>query len=186
MNKDFLNEYIIPANTHYSWRFHLPRLRFNVQKDLTFIVKFDSSCKYDLKDVDQLDINKLYGMSFGLFRHENSYRVGWTYNLKTNKIDLYHYWYEHGERYSSFIVGVPLNVKVIVNIKFKPKDANNYRIGDIGSSIETSVSAIGLPLVKKAIPFNLENVPSYGLTLFPYFGGNEKAPHKMKIYLQVK
>jgi len=184
MNNMIMTEFVIRKGAHYSK--HFPKLNCNAQDDFQFIVKFDESCKYDLKDEDQLDINKLFGTSFGFNHHKNSFRIGWAYNIKTNKIELYNYWYENSIRFSSLITSVPINLKTIVSVKFHPKDINNYTLGDLGGYIETSVSAIGINPIKTTVPYDLENVPQYGLVLFPYFGGNKTAPHNIKIFLQVK
>lgn len=179
-----MTEFKICKGKHYSK--HFPKFNFNTQKDFSFIVKFDDSCRYILNEIDQLDINKLFGTSFGFNHHKNSFRIGWVYNPKLDKIELYNYWYETGVRHNSLIATIPLNLKTIVEVKFHLKDINNYTLGDLGSYIETKVSAIGIALAKTIIPYDLENVPRYGLVLFPHFGGNQTAPHDIKILLQIK
>ena len=79
-----MKEYVIKQGEHYSnheLKLYLGKKSFKI----TF--QFDETARYDLGDIDQLDINKLCGVSFG--SHEiNSIRIGWNYNLFTDKIDI--------------------------------------------------------------------------------------------------
>ena len=159
-----MKKYTIKAGQHYS--FHLPKLYVG-KKDFKITCQFTESCRYDLGTIDQLDINKLAGISFG-YHEINSIRIGWNYNWKNNKIDLYWYIYEDGFR----------------------------RYGKIDSCEIGEVKEIELLLLKDSKEFyiktnNANLTVNYrypelliGYYLFPYFGGEPyPAPHDVELYM---
>lgn len=164
--------YSINQNSHRSGYYFKP-LIFN--NELSFNVSFDDNCKYDLGNVDQFDINKLIGISYG-FHHNNSIRIGWRYNTKIDKIELLPYIYVNGKRLTEdtcpVILSISTNQRVYGMISH---DFGSYRIllytRDSGH-IEYRFSTGDTKL------------PSVGYVLFPYFGGNVKAPHKMTIDME--
>lgn len=148
---------------------------------LFYKVKFDSSCRYDLGDEDQKDINKLFGLGyFSWFKsisHTDSARFGWNYNRDNDRINLYSYCYVNGnpnfdyynpichckidQEYEMYL-GISLN-----NYNFIVWEGNNILN-------EGSIS----------IPHNHKKKISFLLS--PYFGGNKTAPHPMMISLEKK
>ena len=46
---------------------------------------------------DHLDVNKLFGMSYG-FHHKNSARFGWRWDLEKNLVEILGYTYVNGVR----------------------------------------------------------------------------------------
>ena len=73
MNKDY-KYFKLKKDSHYSG------FRFNPncdKKSFRIEVIFTNECAYpSFGDVDDHDINKLYGISWGM-HHKNSYRIGW-------------------------------------------------------------------------------------------------------------
>jgi hypothetical protein len=134
---------------------------------LVFTVKFDSSAIYTTSDPqNQLDINKLYGFSDNnADHHQFSARIGWRWS--DNKLRLFGYVYNYGEVISAEIctveIGTPVNCVIIA-------DNNQYHF---------RVNAIQLSL-----PRSSTTPKASGYKLFPYFGGDESAPHDINIWIK--
>jgi hypothetical protein len=159
-----MKKYVIPAGEHYST--HSVKI-YSGKTSLPFIVNFDESCSYDLGTIDQLDVNKLAGVSFG--NHEtNSIRIGWAYNLETQKMDLFAYCYENGVRIIHPIGNCNLSEDVSIKLELNFKN-NFFRVTRADSAFQEF--SYTYPFLKA------------GYYLFPYFGGNNPAPHEMIIYL---
>lgn len=133
--------------------------------------KFDKNCEYDLMSVDQYDINKLFG--FGQLYHEkNSCRLGWTWNLDKKKMEIHAYCHVNTTRVTEWICDVDLDKWYIGEIWLE--NGNYYfRVLD-----EDKTDVLGYTQIQYAFSLNI------GYLLKPYFGGNQVAPHEMKIYLE--
>jgi hypothetical protein len=128
-------------------------------------VVFDESCRYELAGEDQFDVNKLLGFSVGFDHHRESVRFGW--RSSGNLVELSAYAYINSRRYIEQICLVPLNTKVDLFLEVEP---DVYRW-----SVSTALginSELRIPKVRKF---------SAGYTLWPYFGGNQAAPHDIQI-----
>lgn len=164
-----MKTYTIKKDSHRSGYCFRPLIG-NVS--IGFSVLFDDNCKYDLGTIDQLDINKLIGISYG-YHHTNSIRIGWRYNTATDKIELLPYIYTDGKRLPidelPIILSIPTGKMVYGMIS---QSNNKYKIllytKDTGHSVCTFSSGD-------------KELNKIGYMLFPYFGGNMKAPHKMNI-----
>jgi hypothetical protein len=155
--------YTIPAGSHYSTQSAYHPL--NVSK-IRFKARFDSSAVYQTIDGDnQKDINKLYGMSDCESDHQvNSARFGWRW--VDSALEIWAYSYVNGERKLIFVSNVPLNSSVTYEIIFT--DTNYmFRVNDI---------EVSLPRHCKG--------EAKGYKLYPYFGGDENAPHKITIEIE--
>ena len=142
---------------------------FNIFHDsdrLAYLVKFDSSTLYLDDSVDRFDVNKLFGFSIGL-HHNNSYRFGW--NCLNNKIHIYAYSYIN-------------KVRVINEICVIDTD-KEYRFIIRINKGKVLFSVIGEDYSIKQVSQAYLTNNFFGYTLWPYFGGNKKAPHKMLIKL---
>jgi hypothetical protein len=80
--------------------FFRPKLHF-FKNEICKRVKFDKSAQYQLNNVDQFDINKLFGISYG-FHHKNSARFGWRWSTRMEKIEILAYVYRDGKRVSEW------------------------------------------------------------------------------------
>lgn len=132
--------------------------------------EFTESCKYILDSGDQYDWNKLFGFSAGLFGiHNNSARFAWRYNPQTNKIEIAAYCYIDGERYWNIMHAVDVNT------------ALNYKISVLKDSVVFTILDDLIPVAKYHMHFNinLKDAPKYECGI--YFGGNRRAPHRIKI-----
>lgn len=134
---------------------------------LSFIVKFDSSAIYQTTSKgNQDDINKLFGFSDNNAQHQQySARFGWRWS--NNALRIFGYVYNNGVR------------------SFK-----DLGIVDIGKDNYCSIKVSG-----KTYIFNLNGKSSTmsresttekaeGYKLFPYFGGDEAAPHTILIWIK--
>jgi hypothetical protein len=167
-----MKEFKIKAGKHRSGYFFRPVFGNTI---LTFNATFKDGCQYDIGLPDQLDINKLIGLSYG-YHHSNSVRIGWRYNTTTNKIDLLAYIYRNKERLTEdtcpVIASVDINETVYGMISYERKQ---YRI-----ILYTESD------VYNEVCYDIYNtkLPKIGYVLFPYFGGNQVAPHDMSINIE--
>lgn len=160
-----MENFLIRKGFHRSNKI-IPRFHKNLES-IEFVAIFDSNCNYDLKNDNNLDINKLYGISWG-WHHKDSFRIGW--NIKNNKISLFSYYYNDGYRRNEELCQIDFNEPIIFKIRFhKGLDAI---IVDWIKSDKTK----GTEAIEYYFPET-----NYGYYLWPYFGGNEVAPHKMRI-----
>lgn len=135
-------------------------------ESLKFKALFDSSAIYQNADpANQADINKLYGVSdCNSYHHTNSARFGWRWY--ENKLEIWAYCYENGQRKSSFVDTVALNQFHQYKISFEEKKYV-FQLND---------KLVEMPRLceEKAI----------GYKLFPYFGGDEAAPKDISIWIE--
>lgn len=135
---------------------------------LKFDAIFDQSAIYQTKTKEnQHDINKLLGFSgCNSFHHVNSARFGWRW-LKGN-LEIHAYSYVNGERITKYIGTVNLDSSYSYQINMTSNSYIFYLEGFDPVEIERG------------------NHCERGLyyMLFPYFGGDEVAPHD--IIIQVK
>ena len=136
--------------------------------ELKFAVKFDSSAIYETKiPQNQYDINKLFGFSDNnADHHQYSARVGWAWN--DNALRLYAYVYNQGIRESKEIGTIAIGSIANCSIKV---DGSQY----IFKINELQVEMPRLSVTEKA----------KGYQLYPYFGGDEAAPHPINIWIRM-
>lgn len=136
-------------------------------KKMSFEAIFDSSCIYTTESNQNAgDINKLYGFSDCNTHHQvNSARVGWLWN--GNAIELYGYCYADSNRVSKLLGTAEINEV----LKF---------------SIAVSSSQYIFTYNDSAINITRHCTDSVftGYKLYPYFGGDETAPHDMHIQIR--
>lgn len=135
--------------------------------ELQFIVRFDSSAIYTTVDPsNQYDINKLYGFSDNNAEHQQfSARFGWRWS--DNALRLFGYIYINGIRQSKELGTIGIGSENNCSIKVK---ADHY-IFSLNNAIDS--------LPRKTITPH-----GVGYKLYPYFGGNETAPHKITIAIK--
>lgn len=167
-------EYLIRKGWHRV--LHLPRFFF-LSKNRTLTVSktfnFNTSCMYYFDDDSDFAKNKLFGINVGLTiePHTNSFRFGWNCEELNGQIQIYKYEYINGERSNSKICDVWLNRDYTYEIEKTDKRINYTVYDDNLNAIATSETVFTMQ-----IPFTM------GYMCFPYFGGEEPAPHNMKIY----
>ena len=134
---------------------------------LSFIVKFDSSAIYKTIDPNnQNDINKLLGFSDNnALHHDFSARFGW--NWRKDALYLYAYNYNNGVRSSKSLGTIELGTENSCSIKVS------------GSSYIFTLNGNSL-----IMPRESTTPIGSGYKLYPYFGGDEVAPHTISIWIK--
>ncbi|MBB6610308.1 hypothetical protein H7F15_04590 [Pontibacter sp. Tf4] len=133
---------------------------------LKFEATFDASAIYQTTDkANQGDINKLYGLAdCRTEHHSNSARFGWRwYN---NRLEIHAYSYLNKTRQSELVGVVELNKAYIYEIVLQD---NKYIFRLNNATIELPRHCTG---------------PAEGYQLYPYFGGDEVAPHDITIAIR--
>lgn len=168
-----MRTYKIKKNRHYSN--FIPKIKcLNKKNDFTFNnslnVIFDESCRYEIEE--KSCVNKLFGHSIGLFNvHKHSYRFGWTYDNKIDKIIIWIYLYNDSKLYKKKIFECSFNTIYKFNIITQLNlEKNTYN----------TTFFINDNIVKER-KFKTNKINKMLLTLGFYFGGNTKAPHNMLI-----
>jgi len=156
------NTFIIKKGQHRSTH----AVDYSKDKVFNWNIKFDSSAIYETLDsLNQLDINKLIGWSdCGEDHVEASIRFGWRWIDDSLEI----HWFKHENGNFSFAK--------ITNVDLcKPYD---YYLKIHDWDYEMAVDG-----VKVFVPRNcVTHCRKY--QLFPYFGGDEAAPHDIKIKIK--
>lgn len=129
-------------------------------------VIFDESCLYELDGPDNHDINKLFGIGFGNHMR-NSARFGWTCNK--DRIVVHAYCHNDGKTESSSMLTCLPNEPVELSLTVSKKEFNFFAQKRSGESSEGS-------FLRKRSFWDF-----IAYRLFPYFGGNQTAPHSMKM-----
>jgi hypothetical protein len=155
-------QYTIAAGSHHA----VNRYQSISKKELRFKVRFDSSAIYTTADpTNQADINKLFGFSdCGTHHHTNSARFGWRWFEE--KLELWAYTYEKGERMSELISEIDLNKTYEASIR-ATDTAYLFELNDTVKELSRACS--GQP---------------EGYLLYPYFGGDEVAPQDIRIWIE--
>ncbi|MHC4391816.1 MAG: hypothetical protein ACYS22_10960 [Planctomycetota bacterium] len=133
-------------------------------RTVAFKVRFGRATKYATVDPkNQLDWNKIMGIST-LLIHGDSIRLGWRYDPKTDRIQLGFYGYIRNKRISEPITHVKRGRWAKVALSLSP------------SGLAVTVNG---KTVEREGPLGV-TAPSFILRT-AYFGGDETAPHPMKI-----
>lgn len=134
---------------------------------LSFKVKFDSSAIYTTSNPDdQSDINKLYGFSDNnADHHQFSARFGWRWN--DNALQLFGYVYNNGVMSFKEIGKIDIGVENSCSIKVS---GDEYIFTLNGTEVK--------------MPRQSSTELAEGYKLWPYFGGNETAPHNIYIWIE--
>ena len=135
--------------------------------ELNFIAKFDSSAIYATINPDnQLDINKLYGFADNSSTHQQfSARFGWRWSDKA--LRLFGYVYNNGVRDSKELGIIAIGAENKCSIKINP---NSYVFSLNGKTDSLPRTSVG--------------IKANGYKLYPYFGGDETAPHDVYIWIK--
>lgn len=134
---------------------------------LSFKVKFDSSAIYKtVADSNQYDINKLYGFGDNKAdHHAYSARFGWRWS--NNALRLFAYVYNKSEMSFKELGTAQIGAENTCSIKVS---GNEYIFSLNGAETK--------------MPRASTTTLAEGYKLFPYFGGNESAPHTISIWIK--
>lgn len=156
--------YRIPAGGHGS----IIRNEAFIGTGIDIVVMFDESAQYTLEVAsDQADINKLTGFSDCTQHHQSeSARIGWRWF--NDELQLLAYTYREGNLSFQLMGAVPLNTEINLSIRMT-EDIYQY-------------SGTGLQSVIMDRTSDCESGENYWL--WPYFGGDQPAPHEVTIRLK--
>jgi hypothetical protein len=155
-----IQTFVIKKGDHYS----SPNpLTFTSKSQLAFDALFDSSCIYQTTDpLNQEDINKLYGFSDCNSQHlENSARVGWRWS--DDSLRIFGYVHNGGVMMFQEITTAPIGSVIACRITCL---ADQYEFDVNGKTVFLPRHCSG-------------RYSRY--RLYPYFGGDETAPHDIRI-----
>ena len=148
---------------------------------ISFSTILYENCMYDLGNLNNMDINKIYGVTFGLDQDNNSFRIGWNC-YKQNGLLQYHY-YAHNQGVRNPAPNDPYDKALL----FEAPSSEQHRFDIILNRKDNEIavmSDLDTELAKtKRVPFNFSGVPTWGRYNFPYFGGDEVAQHNMDIII---
>ena len=165
-----MQEYLIRKD-HHSPRNR--RIIFQSSREFSIVCMFDKSCLYSFADSSARQaVNKIFGYSFGSNHHNNSFRIGW--RCKDSLIEVLAYWYVKHERFDNLLFIIKPGKRFFINAKIGcEKVVIKYKVADM---LPESIDVI----------FNSEKsiLKNWGYVNFPYFGGIQKAPNDMVIYLK--
>lgn len=135
---------------------------------ISVIVKFDDSAIYTLQDPgNQADINKLIGFSdCGQHHQSESARFGWRWY--EDELQILAYVYSDGNLTWELMGAIALNEEVTLELS---KNEDQYVFTGTGLQT-TTVSRTA----------SCESGENYWL--WPYFGGDEPAPHTVRVELK--
>ncbi len=159
----------IPAGRHRArpWRF-----RFWWRKNsFAWLVKFTDSCRYDLGNTDQYDINKLCGIGYLPGHHKDSARFGWRYWADRKQIELWAYCYVNGRREIKQLCFCEIGKEYRLRLQVL---ALSYYFDVYEPS---SVTAAGIVTIEH------NHSKKFKYRLGAYFGGNQVSPRDMEIEL---
>jgi hypothetical protein len=158
-------KYTISKGAHYATNNAYKLIETN---ELLFIVKFDSTAIYQsISAENQYDINKLYGFSDNNAHHHNySARFGWSWNK--GALRLYGYIYNESKVSSQELAAIPIGTEVRCAIKVTGATYLFYVNDQLAASM----------------PRKATTTKASGYLLYPYFGGDEVAPHNVNIWIK--
>lgn len=164
-----MKTYTINQGNHYCNGLNF-KLHNNLHQ-LNFKARLSSNCLYHFGDVDDFDINKVYGVTWGLANDNNSFRIGWNCQGNNGMIEYFAYMHIDGVMDEEFLFSERPDTLINFHIEFdRPNDSIIiYRLDLM------SVYPINYPF---------EGVSKTGYYNFPYFGGNKVAPHLMNIGIE--
>jgi len=135
--------------------------------EMKFVVRFDSTAVYTSKTPsNQYDINKLYGFSDNSSdHHQFSARFGWRWS--NNALRLFAYIYNNGTVLSKELRPVAIGSEIHCSIQVT------------GTSYLFTVDGITERFPRMAVTQKAK-----GYQLYPYFGGDEVAPHDINVFIK--
>lgn len=156
--------YTIASGNHYSDKSSMATGEFT---GISFVARFDSSAVYKTEQPgNQHDINKLYGFSDNNSSHQQySARIGWRWS--DGALRLFAYVYNEGRQTNKEITTVRIGSDINCSIRI---DRDQYIFTVDGSTV--------------TMPRTSQGETAKGYRLYPYFGGDETAPHDIHIWIK--
>ena len=147
-------------------RAHMVKIGKRHDRRVSFKVLFTSSAAYQTASAShQSDSNKVMGISI-LRIHEDSVRLGWAFDPKTQKMQLRFYAWVNGTHDNRELVQVPLNQWVDVELT----------LNDRGMTVR----AAGVTQTRQA-DLGWKGLTTTSILRTAYFGGVETAPKDITV-----
>lgn len=170
-----MKKYTIKKGHHYCqcfWLKFFTGWHWN-KKSWKISFKFDQNCWWSpIRNDDDYDINKLYGIGFGLNHHKNSCRLGWIPEFdEKNIFRLFAYVYDtkNGEHISVEMGKFQAGIIYVCNIESKD---NKYYFS--------------CPFIGTAEIDNNKKDCKLQTELNFYHGGNNTAPKDENVWIEFK
>lgn len=152
--------YTIQAGNHQCDQSTIKTVRTG---EMRFVARFNETAIYtSVSPENQYDINKLYGFSEGFDNQYNSARFGW--NWVDGSIRLHASVYAKGVRQYALLGSYALNTEIPCSIRVS------------GANYIFTAGNISL-----SMPRGASTKQASGYQQYPYFGGDEVAPHLIEI-----
>ena len=156
--------YTVPAGKHFSGL----HVGISTQSELDFTACFDESAAYDLGNSNQLDTNKLFGLSdCSSLHHKNSARFGWRWSIEKKTVEIMAYSYANGVRSYDLVGDLAPGVNGQFSIRM---EGNRYIFNLNGREVQQ--------------PRFCSDGGGVKYRLYPYFGGDEVAPHDVRVWVK--
>jgi hypothetical protein len=157
-------QFIIPKGDQYSNENIYTVTKY---QRLTFLAKFDSTAIYKcIVPSNQTDINKLFGFSDNnAHHHEYSARFGWRWS--DNALRLFGYIYNKSV----------MSFKELGTVAIGAENACSITVTD-------NQYVFTLNGRETSMPRESKTTTAEGYKLYPYFGGDELAPHPISILIK--
>jgi hypothetical protein len=136
-------------------------------QQLNFMVRFDSSAIYHtVAATNQDDINKLFGFSDNnALHHQYSARFGWRWS--NDSLRLFGYTYNNGVMHYKELGPIQIGAENTCSIRVVQNEYVFVLNGEETTMPRESTTNI-----------------AEGYKLYPYFGGDETAPHTISIWIR--
>lgn len=147
------------------------RIEYLTRNYIEFEALFDTTAVYTtLMPYNQIDINKLMGFSDCNDHHQtNSARFGWRWH--NNQLEILPYVYNNSKRLDEPVIFIS---ELHEWNKYRIEFINNAYIFTVNNNIQYITSRT--QRCAKGLYYKL----------WPYFGGNEQAPHDIDIWIKRK
>ncbi len=173
--------YVMKKGRHHATKLLKNRLLWHIEH-LHWYNRFDSSARYIIRNEngsiheDQHDWSKLCGMTFTPWQtRKNTAMAGWRYNSVTDSIELTPYF--HVNRLRIFNDNPHLTIGV--NEPFEHEIHLNYVTKEITVTIKTARGVLNET-------HTFTTFRKWVLQIHPYFGGNKRAPRRIKIFVRLE
>lgn len=152
--------------------------------------KFDDTAAYDLGDADQCDWNKLCGVSFKkLTNYEDALMVSWRYDLSGKLLIAPYYHHQGGTFWASAPCSdgaqeLPQNKTVDNELQYIEADISDPIETHFNINEHTNWAAVTIiNTVTGETAYYERYFPDFNnhRDIWPWFGGNRKAPHDITI-----
>ncbi len=173
--------YVMKKGRHHATNLLINRLLWSIEH-LHWYNHFDTSARYIIRDKngsiheDQHDWSKLSGITFTPWQpRKNTAMAGWRYNSEKDSIELTPYFHVNGQR----IFTDDPHLTIGVTEPFEHEIHLNYETKAITVTIKTTRGVL-------SETHAFTRFRKWLVQIHPYFGGNKRAPSRIKLSVRLK